>query len=79
MRSKEWSPAVEERRIAKRRRRAAKRAMAKLMANLAIPGRIGCPGYVQVTAIPDSELDRSGIWTQSKVIILGLKETDDDS
>lgn len=73
MRSKEWSPAVEERRIAKHRRRAAKRAMAKLMAGLAIPGRIGCPGFVQITATPDSELDRSGIWTQTKVVILGLE------
>lgn len=73
MRSKEWSPAVEERRTAKRRRRAAKRAMAKLIASLAIPGQIGCLGFVQITAIPDYELDRSGIWSQTKITILGLE------
>lgn len=47
--------------------------MAKLMASLAIPGQIGCPGYVQITAEPDPELDRSGIWSRNKVVILGLE------
>ncbi len=77
MRSKEWSPAVEERRIAKRRRRTAKRAMAKLMASLTLPGCFGCPGFVTITFIPDSELDRLGIWIRNKIVIVGLKENNE--
>lgn len=69
MRSKEWSPDVEERRIAKHRRRAAKRAMTKLLANLTIPGQPGCPGFVMMSYVHDRELDRLGIRTVLRLVI----------
>lgn len=71
MRSKEWSLAVEERRVAKRRRRAERRAMAKILSSLAIPGQPGCPGYVRITLVPDVALDRTGVWTRPTWTVRG--------